>query len=172
MINALIAGFPDSYEGRCPESPDGVDEWLTLYSQPTGGLILKKGLAVLLAAMFMAGLSGAAQGDEKKADDKAQTEKAADTHGKMKAKNAAGTVKTAAADSLVVAGKKGDLTFSVDDKTMIHKGGKAVTAADIKPGDSVRIRYVEHDGKMVAQNVTVKGGGTAKKMENPCAAKK
>lgn len=89
----------------------------------------------------------------------------------MRARSAAGTVKTAAADSLVVAAKKGDLAFAVDDKTMIKKGGKAITASDIKPGDSVHIRYMEHDGKMVAQSVTVKGTAS-KKMENPCAAKK
>jgi len=131
---------------------------------------LKKGLAALLAAVFMTGLAGVALADEKKAEDKAQTEKATDSHAKMRARNAAGTVKTAAADSLVVAAKKGDLTFGVDDKTMIKKGGKAITASDIKPGDSVHVRYMEHDGKMVAQSVTVKGGGTASK--NPCASKK
>ena len=137
---------------------------------------MKKGLAALLAAVFMtglAGVAGVALADEKQAEDKAQTEKAADSHAKMRARSAAGTVKAAAADSLVVAAKKGDLSFAVDDKTMIKKGGKAITASDIKPGDSVRVRYMEHDGKMVAQSVTVKGGGTAaKKMENPCAAKK
>jgi hypothetical protein len=131
---------------------------------------LKKGLAALLAAVFMTGLAGVALADEKKAEDKAQTEKAADSHAKMRARSAAGTVKAASADSLVVAAKKGDLTFSVDDKTMIKKGGKAITASDIKPGDSVHVRYMEHDGKMVAQSVTVKGGGTASK--NPCASKK
>lgn len=132
---------------------------------------MKKGLAVLLAAALMTGLAGVALADEKKADDKAQTEKAAD-HARMRAKGATGTVKTAAADSLVVAGKKGEMTFGLDDKTMIKKGGKAVTATDIKPGDSVHVRYMEHDGKMVAQSVTVRAGGTARKMANPCAAKK
>jgi hypothetical protein len=169
VIAALIAKFPDSYGREVPGEADGVDEWLNLESTKHWRTHLKKGLAALLAAVFMTGLAGVTMADEKKADDKAQTEKAADSP-KMRARSAAGTVKTAAADSLVVTAKKGDLTFAVDDKTMIKKGGKAITASDIKPGDSVHVRYMEHDGKMVAQSVTVKGGGTASK--NPCASKK
>lgn len=166
MIAALIAKFPNSYGREVPGEAD-ADEWSNLESTDHRRTHLKKGLAALLAAVFMTGLAGVALANEKKAEDKAQTEKAADSHAKMRARSAAGTVKAAAADSLVVAAKKGDLTFSVDDKTMIKKGGKAITASDIKPGDSVHVRYMEHDGKM---SVTVKGGGTASK--NPCASKK
>ena len=138
---------------------------------------MKKSLAVLMAAVFMAGLGGVALAEEKP-DDKAKMEKPADAKKTaMKAKTANGTVKSAGADSIVVMGKGKDAewTFAVDDKTMIKKGGKAVAAADIKPGDSVQVRYMEHDGKAVAQSVTVKAGGAAKKddaAKNPCAGKK
>lgn len=132
---------------------------------------MKKLLAALVAAVFMTGLAGVALADERKADDKAQTEKPAD-HARMKARNANGTVKTASADSIVVTGKNAEWTFAVDDKTMIKKGGKSITAADVKPGDAVHVRFMEHDGKMVAQRVSVRAAGTAKKAENPCAAKK
>ena len=57
-----------------------------------------------------------------------------------------GTVKSASADSLVVAGKEkgkdAEWTFAIDAKTAIRKSGKAVTAADVKPGDQVQVRYM------------------------------
>src|SRR5262245_60426349 len=87
---------------------------------------------------------------------------------KPAAKTAIGTVKSASADSLVVGGKmKGkdeEWTFGVDSKTTVKKGGKAITAADVKAGDSVSVRYMEADGKMMAQSVTVRPA-PAKKAE-------
>ena len=144
---------------------------------------MKKLLALFAAVVFMTGFAGHALADEKKAEDKGKMEKPAEAKKMpMGAKSANGTVKMAAADSIVVMGKGGrgkdakevEWTFAVDDKTMIKKGGKAITAGDVKPGDSVHVRYMEHDGKAVAQSVMVKAGGTAKKMgaaKNPCAAK-
>jgi len=145
---------------------------------------VKKLLALFAAVAFMTGFAGHALADEKNAEDKGKMEKPAEAR-KMPmaaAKNANGTVKMAAADSVVVMGKQGrgkdakeaEWTFAIDDKTMVKKGGKAITAADMKPGDSVHVRYMEHDGKAVAQSVMVKAGGSARKMgapKNPCAAK-
>ena len=98
----------------------------------------------------------------------------------MPAKNANGTVKSATADSLVVAGKekvKGskemkdvEWTFAVGAKTAIKKGGKAVTAADLMPGDAVHVRYTEDEGKATATAITVKAGAKAR-AKNPCAAR-
>jgi hypothetical protein len=86
---------------------------------------------------------------------------------KMPVKNANGTVKAASADSIVVAGKERkketEWTFGVDPKTSIRRGGKSITAADLKPGDAVHVRYMDMDGKAVAQSIMVKGGGMAKK---------
>ena len=149
---------------------------------------MKTLVSLFVAVAFAAGFAGAtaaqttttapAPAAEKKAegDKKAATEKKSEK--KMSAKNASGTVKSAAADSIVVSGKdKGketDWTFAVDPKTKIKKGGKDATAADLKAGDSVSVRYMDHDGKMVAQSVTVKGGGStaAKKDEAKPAEKK
>jgi hypothetical protein len=92
-----------------------------------------------------------------------------------KAKNAQGTVKAASADSLVVAGKdKGkdaEWTFAVDSKTAIRKSGKAITAADVKPGDQVQVRYMDHDGKATAMAVQVKPGTSAKAAPQPADKK-
>jgi hypothetical protein len=80
-----------------------------------------------------------------------------------KPKSAAGTVKSASADSLVlVAGKdKKEMTFALDKDTKVTKGGKAATAADIAAEDAAAVSYVEHDGKMMAKSVTVKAKSTA-----------
>ena len=81
-------------------------------------------------------------------------------------RNVSGTVRTATGDTVVVAGrdkgKDAEWTFAVDSKTKIKKGGKDVMAADLKAGDAVQVKYMEHGGKAVAQTITVKGGGVAK----------
>lgn len=91
-------------------------------------------------------------------------------HAEMKkAKNAHGTVKSASGDSVVVAGKEkakeAEWTFAVDSKTAIRKAGKAITAADLKPGDQVAVRYMDQDGKATAVAIQVKPGGSAAKSE-------
>jgi Domain of unknown function (DUF5666) len=83
-----------------------------------------------------------------------------------KAKKAHGMVKSASADSVVVAGKEKvqgskdmkdtEWTFAVDSKTAIRKAGKAVTAADMKAGDQVEVRYMDHSGKMTAVAIQIK----------------
>jgi hypothetical protein len=111
------------------------------------------------------GTSAPPQKDEKK------TEKPAEGKRPAAAQNASGTVKTAAADNLVVSGKaKGgkdtEWTFRVEPKTKIRKAGKDVTASDLAAGDAVLVRYHEQDGKHVADSVMVR---TAKKAEAPKA---
>jgi len=122
---------------------------------------MKRLLAVLVAAVFAVGAVGVAT--VATAQDKPKS--ATDDKMKMTTKTAAGTVKSAAGDSVVVAGKsKGkdaEWTFGVDGKTKIKKAGKDVSAADLKAGDWVSVRYMDHDGKSMAQTITV----TAKKAQ-------
>jgi len=84
-----------------------------------------------------------------------------------KTKNAQGTVKSTSPDSVVVAGKEkskdAEWTFAVDSKTAIRKSGKAITAADLKAGDQVHVRYMDHDGKATAVAIQVKPGAAAAK---------
>jgi hypothetical protein len=148
---------------------------------------VKKLLSVFVAAAFVTGLAGFAVAQttapaekkagemEKKAGEKLEKagekmeksgeKKIEKAEKKMAAKTANGSVKSAGADSLVVTGKEkgkeAEWTFAVDPSTKIKKGGKDVTAADVKAGDSVSVKYSEKDGKMVASSVTVKGGGMA-----------
>ena len=133
---------------------------------------MKKLIAMCVALVFAMGTAGLAVAQEKKAEEK-KSEMKSDAkmdkkEKKAAAKSASGTVKSASADSLVVGGKmKGkdeEWTFGVDPKTTIKKGGKAITAADVKAGDSVQVKYTEDAGKMTAQSVTVKAA-PAKKAE-------
>ena len=140
---------------------------------------MKKGLAVLVTLVFMTGVAGAVLAQDKKAMD--AMDKPADAKAMaMKAHYASGTVKSAAADSFVVTGKEGrgksakegEWTFSVDSKTTIRRAGRAINAADIQPGDWGSVKYMDHDGKAVAERVAVKPGKKMAGAKNPCAAKK
>lgn len=148
---------------------------------------MKKFLSLLVTVAFISGTVGFASASgtttttppaaEKKTTDKPATKdtKAAEKTA-TKSKSATGTVKSAAADSVVVAGKdKGkdaEWTFAVDSSTKIKKAGKDLPAADLKAGDGVTVKYTEKEGKMLARDVMVKGGmSAAKKAANPCAAK-
>ena len=129
---------------------------------------MKKLIALCVAVVFAMGAAGsAAMAQEKKSEMKSDAKMEKKAEKKPAAKTANGTVKSASADGLVVAGKmKGkdeEWTFGLDAKTSIKKGGKSVTAADIKAGDSVQVKYTEDGGKAMAQSVMVKGAATAKK---------
>jgi hypothetical protein len=91
------------------------------------------------------------------------------------AKSLDGTVKAASADRVVVTGKEhgrdAERTFVIDAATTLKKSGKDITAADLKSGDAVQVRYVEADGKARADAITVQGPAKAKP-RNPCAAVK
>jgi hypothetical protein len=144
---------------------------------------VKRFISLFVAFEFVTGLAGLAVAQtgtatEKKPADKMEkpaAEKKAEK--KPAAKTAKGTVKSASADSIVVAGKEkgkdAEWTFAVDPKTKVKKGGKDAMAADVKEGDMVQVRYTEDGGKAVAQSVTVSGAkkGAAKSADKPMGDK-
>jgi len=147
---------------------------------------VKRSVALLIAVVFGLGLAGLAVAQTPTpapatpapATTPAPAQKPAEAKPKAdvkKAKNAMGTVKSASADSLVVAGKEkgkdAEWTFAVDSKTAIRKSGKAITAADLKPGDPVQVRYMDHEGKATAMAVQVKPGATSAKAGQPAEKK-
>ena len=73
------------------------------------------------------------------------------------ARNASGTVKTAAPDSLVVSarGKDAEWTFVLGPRTKIRKAGKDIAATDLAAGDAVHVSYHAEGGKNVADAVVV-----------------
>jgi len=147
---------------------------------------VKRSVALLIALVFGIGFAGLAVAQTPApapatpapattpgpAQKPAETKKSSDM---KKAKTAQGTVKSASGDSLVVAGKEkgkdAEWTFAVDSKTAIRKSGKSITAADVKPGDQVSVRYMDHDGKATAMAVQVKPGATSAKAAAPAEKK-
>lgn len=141
---------------------------------------MKKVASLFVTVAFLAGAAGlgfaqtsapAAPPAEKPAEKKA--EKTAEK--KMPTKTATGTVKSASADSVVVAGKEkgkeAEWTFGVDAKTKVTKGGKSAAAADLQAGDSVSVKYMAHEGKNVAQSITAKAAPAKKAEAKPAEAK-
>ena len=139
---------------------------------------MKRSVALLIAVMFGIGLAGSAVAQTTTpttptpATTPAPAQRPAEAKPKSdvkKAKNAMGTVKSVSADSLVVGGKEkgkdAEWTFAVDSKTAIRKSGKAITATDLKPGDQVQVRYMDHEGKATAMAVQVKPGAASAKAQ-------
>ncbi len=131
---------------------------------------MKQFLALAVTAVFLAG-SASFAGAQTSTPAPAPAEKKADkpVEKKMPVKSARGTVKSATADNVVVAGKEKnkevEWTFAVDHKTTIKRGSKSITAGDLKTGDAVHVRYMDANGKVVAEAITVRGGGMVKKEE-------
>ncbi len=78
---------------------------------------------------------------------------------KKATRNVSGTVRSVNQETLVVAGrdkgKDAEWTFAVDPMTNIRKGSKSIVASDLKAGDAVQVRYIERDGKALAQSIRV-----------------
>ena len=140
---------------------------------------MRRLVTLFVTAAFVVGATGLALGQTGTAGavPVAPAEKA------MVSRTASGKVKSASADSLVVTGKArgkdAEWTFALDAKTKIKKGGKDATAADLKAGDAVSVRYMEQEGKNVAQGVMARaeasrkaeGKTTADKTEQPVEKK-
>ncbi len=73
------------------------------------------------------------------------------------------TAVDAAAKTVTLKAKKGEVTVSVEDKTSIKEGKEKKTLADLKAGDKVTVKYTEADGKMTAKSIMK--AAAAKKME-------
>ncbi|HEY7521585.1 MAG TPA: DUF5666 domain-containing protein [Methylomirabilota bacterium] len=122
---------------------------------------MKKLCALVVAIVFVGGTVGSvvAQTGTTTTDKKPAAGGKDASAKKATTKTATGTVKSAAPDSIVVAGKdKGkdaEWTFAIDDKTKVKKSGKDAAAKDIASGDRVTVRYMDHDGKATAMNVNV-----------------
>ncbi|MBI5676275.1 MAG: hypothetical protein HZC48_10700 [Nitrospirae bacterium] len=77
----------------------------------------------------------------------------------------------AAANTVVVKGKKGDVMLMVNDKTKVMIGNEKKALADIKAGDKVVVRYTEADGKNTAKRIDLVLAPAAKKPAAPAEKK-
>jgi hypothetical protein len=147
-----------------------------------GGDSMKKVIAIVVSVLFVlsvAGLSFAAE--EKKAAPAPAVEKKeaapapapakAEKKAPAKVKQVTGEVAAvdAAAKTLTIKGKKGDVALTADDKTTVKVGKEKKSLADVKAGDKATVKYTEADGKNVVKSVVV---SPAKKKAAPKAEKK
>ena len=117
----------------------------------TGKFMIKLGLGLVLIANLI-GTSAIGQRREVKTDSlQAPTQMAPQTvtiTGKVKA--------VTEATLTVVDEQKAELAISLDAKTMIMKGGKAATLADLKADDAVVVVASKGDGEtLTAKSITV-----------------
>jgi len=122
---------------------------------------MKKIIALIVAALFVFAVASVSlAADEKKAAPAkkeaapAPAEKKAEKKAVAKVMQVTGEVAAvdAAAKTITVKGKKGDVVISVDDKTL----------ADVKAGDKVTAKYTTADCKNTAKSV-IKKTAAAKK---------
>lgn len=114
---------------------------------------MKKIIALIVAALFVFAVASVSFAAEEKKAAPATTEKKAEpakTEKKVAAKVIQVTGEIAAVDAaaktITVKGKKGDVVIAVDDKAL----------ADAKAGDKVTVKYSTADGKNTAKSVTKK----------------
>ena len=81
------------------------------------------------------------------------------------------TAVDAAAGTITVKHKKGEVTFTVNDKTGFKAGKEKKSIEDVKAGEKVTVRYKKEEGKDVATSVYIwKAKKAEKKAEKKEAA--
>lgn len=102
---------------------------------------MKKALAIIVSLIFVLSVGGLSFAKEKKHS--------------MKAMHVTGEVTAvdAAANTLTIKGKQGEVVLTTTDKTKFAEGK---TLADVKVGDKLSAKYSEKDGKMMAWKVMTK----------------
>jgi Cu/Ag efflux protein CusF len=76
------------------------------------------------------------------------------------------TAVDAAAKTVTLKAKKGEVVISVGEKTSIKEGKEKKSLADVKAGDKVTVRYTEADGKMTAKSIAIKGAMMKQEMKH------
>ena len=134
---------------------------------------MKKIIVIVVSILFVLSVTSlsfaaeekkpAAPAEKKEA---AAPEKAAKKQAKKQVTGEVAAV-DAAAMTLTVKGKKGEVALSADDKTKVMMGKEKKALADVKVGDKVTVKYVVADGKNMAKTIIIKTAAAAKKETKP-----
>ncbi|MBI4653977.1 MAG: hypothetical protein HY752_03165 [Nitrospirae bacterium] len=124
---------------------------------------MNKVIAIIVSLLFVFSVAGLSFAVEQKAapapaeKKEAAPAKAEEKKAPAKVQQVTGEVTAVdvKANTLAVKGKKGDVMFSVDDKTTVTVGKEKKTLADVKVGAKVTVKYVEMDGKNVAKSIAI-----------------
>jgi type 1 fimbria pilin len=114
-----------------------------------GGDFMKKALVIIVALVFVLSIAGLSFAKEK-------------SHATTMHVSGEVTAVDAAANTLTIKGKKGEVMLNSTDKTKFAEGK---TLADVKVGDKLTAKYSEKDGKMMAWKVMTKKEMKAAKKE-------
>ncbi len=137
---------------------------------------MKRAIALIVAMLFVLSVAVFAVAAEKKEAAPMEKKEAAPAEKKApaKVKQVTGEVTAvdAAAKTLTVKGKAGDVALTADDKTTVKVGKEKKTLADVKVGDKATVRYAEMDGKNVAKSIIIKAAPAEKKEAAPKAEEK
>jgi len=130
---------------------------------------MKKVIALVVSVLFVlsvAGLSFAAEKAAAPAGKKAPA--------KVKAVSGEVVAVDAAAKTITVKGKKGEVALTADDTTTVKVGKEKKTLADVKVGDKATVKYTEAEGKNVAKSIVAAAAPAKKekKMEEKKPAEK
>ena len=106
-----------------------------------GGDFMKKAIVLIVSLLFVLSVVGISFSKERK-----HATKAMHVSGEV-------TAVDAAAKTLSIKGKKGEVALTTTDKTRFAEGK---TLADVKVGDKLAAKYSEKDGKMMAWKVMTK----------------
>jgi surface antigen len=134
---------------------------------------MKKVVAIVVSILFVLSVTSlcfaaeekmpAAPAEKKEA---AAPEKAAKKHSKKQVTGEVAAV-DAAAMTLTVKGKKGEVALSADDKTKVMMGKEKKPLADVKVGEKVTVKYMVADGKNMAKTITIRTAAAGKKEAKP-----
>ncbi len=102
---------------------------------------MKKALAIIVSVLIVLSVVGLSFAKDKKHSTKAML-----VSGEV-------TAVDAAANTLTIKGKKGEVMLTITDKTKFAEGK---TLADVKIGDKLSAKYSEKDGNMMAWKVMTK----------------
>ncbi len=134
-----------------------------------------KKLILVVALLTMVAFVSGVMAQQKPAPAPAKPAATAAPEKPAKAEKFSGTVEKVdeAAKTVVVKGKKGDMTFDVG-AAKVTKGGKEMPLGDLKSGMTVHIEYKKDGDKMVASSVKASAPKAAKaekkeKAEKPAA---
>ncbi len=126
---------------------------------------MKKIIALAVSVLFVFSVAGLSFAAEK---DSATKPVPAEKKAPIRINQVSGEVTAvdAAAKTVTIKSKNGEVTIATDDKTMVRVGREKKTLADIKVGDRAISRYTEVDGKNMARSI----GTIAPRKEAPAKA--
>jgi len=130
---------------------------------------MKKIVALIVSVLFILSVAGLSFAAEEKAPAAPAEKKAVHKSAKKQVTGEVVAV-DAAAMTLTVKGKKGDVALSADDKTAVKMGKEKKALADVKVGDKVKVKYTVKEGKNMAKSIALMAA-PAKKHVKPAEPK-